>query len=52
MRFKKFYMSLLCPKQTDSSVLINEASKEFAQVIYLENFFFLNDIENTKIFGR
>lgn len=37
MRFKKFYMSKVCPKQTDSSVLINEACKEFAQVIRLEN---------------
>lgn len=38
MHFQKFYVIKICPKQTDLSVLINEASKEFSQVTHLENF--------------
>lgn len=47
-------MNKVCPKQTDSSVPISEASKEFAQVNHLESFFFFlfNDVENTGIFVR
>lgn len=40
MLFKKVYMNQVCPKQTDSSVLFSEASKEFAQVTHLKNFGF------------
>lgn len=36
-------MSKVCPKQTDFSVPLSEASKEIAQVTHLENFS-LNDV--------
>lgn len=54
MRFKKVYMSEVCPKQTDSSALISETSKEFARVTHLgKRFCFcFNDVENTETFGR
>lgn len=45
-------MNQVCPKQTGSSVLISETSKEFAQVTHLENLFLFNDVENTEIFVR
>ena len=51
IHFKKVYLSKLCPKQMDSSVLVSEASQEFAQVTHLESLFF-NVVENTEIFGR
>lgn len=40
MHFQKFYMSQVCPKQADLSILISEARKEFYQVTHLENFIF------------
>lgn len=51
MHFQKFCVSKGCPKQTDLSVLINVASKEFSQVTHLEDFK-KNNVENTEIFGR